>query len=302
LLAFPAVAIARAGDGRVDLTVEGFTDPYRTVEVAAADTGTIDQVLVVEGDVVVAGQLVAALDQELHRSQLAIAREWASAKGKLDSVQAELSLRKDRLAKLEMLSAQGFARPEEVERARADVKLGEADLLSALEEQRVRKRELEHAEVQLERRNIRARLNGVVTKVHKEVGEFVAANDPAVITVVQLNPLRLVLSIPRNHALRMKDVSTVPIRFVATQIEVSARVEHVSPVTDAESNTVMVRLTIDNSDGRFRAGDRCLLDLSRLPERTESKVALPVRPADGTRSVPAALADGARDAPGGTLP
>jgi hypothetical protein len=51
------------------------------------------------------------------------------------------------------------------------------------------------------------------------------------------------------------------LRFQATQVETNARVEFISPLTDAESDTVLVRLSIDNPDGKFRAGDRCELDL-----------------------------------------
>jgi RND family efflux transporter MFP subunit len=274
---FPALVL-RANERRDDLLVEGFTEPYRTVEVAAPDTGIVDQIHVTEGTTIQAGQLLASLDKELHEAQLSIASVGANAKGKLEWAQAELWLRNERLAKLEQLDSQGFAHRDELERARADVRLGEADLLSAMEERQLRKLELERAKVQLERRNIRSRLNGVVTKIHKEAGEFVAANDPVIVTVAQLNPLKLNLSVKRNYAVGgIQEGRTVRIWFVETRVDTEAQVEQLSPLTDAESNTVTVRLRIDNPDGRFRAGDRCVLDLrtvvpelANMPASTES--------------------------------
>jgi RND family efflux transporter MFP subunit len=265
---------ARASDLNDELLVEGFTEPYKTVEVAAPDPGIVDQMHVIEGQVVKVGELLTTLDQEVHQAQVVIARENAATTGKLQSVQAELALRRDRLSKLEKLGTQGHARAEEVERARVDVRLGEADLLAAKEDQLIRNRELERALILLERRQVRSKLNGVVTKIHKEPGEFVAANDPVVVTVVQLDPLRLSLSVPRNQAVLLKEKQMVSVRFEATQIESKAQVEFVSPLTDAESSTVNVRVTIANPAGKFRAGDRCMLDLRGLsPEPAASRQA-----------------------------
>jgi RND family efflux transporter MFP subunit len=252
---------AQAKGRRQDSFVEGFTDPYRTVDVAAPDSGIVDEIHVTEGTHVKVGQLLAALDRELYETQLAIAQEAASAKGRLESAQQELKLRTERLAKLESLQAQGFARAEEVDRARTDVSLGQADVLSVTEEMQLRKLELARARVQLERRSIRSKLSGVVTKLHKEVGEFVAANDPVIMTIVQLDPLRVSFSVPRNQAMQLKEQLVVTVRFVASRQEATARVEYISPLTDAESTTVTVRLTIANPEGRFRAGDRCEMDL-----------------------------------------
>ncbi|MGE3778848.1 MAG: efflux RND transporter periplasmic adaptor subunit [Pirellulaceae bacterium] len=261
LLAMSEGFAVRAADRMPEMLVEGFTEPYRTVAVAAAEMGIVEEIHVREGDPVRVGQLLATLDHELHGVQLAIAKTAASAVGRLESSQSELNLRRERLAKLEQLNRQGYAREEEVERARADVEIAEAELLTIREELALRKLELEKAQLQLDRRHVRSKLDGVVTKVHRECGEFVTSNEPVVVTVVQLNPLRLTLSIPRSDAVRMNSGTVLPVRLVAAQQQAMARVEYVSPVTDAESNTVMVRLTIDNEDLRYRAGDRCEMDL-----------------------------------------
>ena len=45
--------------------VEGFTQPYRTINVAAVEVGIITAIDVREGDVVSRGQILATLDQEV---------------------------------------------------------------------------------------------------------------------------------------------------------------------------------------------------------------------------------------------
>ena len=86
-------------------------------------------------------------------------------------------------------SACEFARQEEVDRAATELAVAEANVRTAREDRLTKKLEYERIKVQLERRTIRAPVAGVVTKLHKQVGEFVAPNNPDVLTLVQLDPL-----------------------------------------------------------------------------------------------------------------
>lgn len=262
-----------ARDRGSDAVADGFAEPYRTIDLAAPEMGVVTAVHVREGDFVEAGQIVATLDQDLYRAQLAIAEKTVEFQGALNSATAELALRRQRLEKLERLSQQGFARPEEIERARADVEIGEANLLAVMEERQLKMLEVERIKVQVERRNIRTRSTGVVTKVHRDVGEFVPPNDPVVVTIVQLHPLALSLSLPRAQAMQLRLNQVVTVVFEATQTPTAAIVEYLSPTTDAESGTVAVRLKIDNSEGRFRSGDRCVLDMRSVPPAAPPKTA-----------------------------
>jgi hypothetical protein len=47
------------------------------------------------------------------------------------------------------------------------------------------------------------------------------------------------------------------------------QVEFVSPVTDAESGTVRVKVLLKNTDGQYRSGVRCEIDLSTIPTPTQ---------------------------------
>ena len=73
---------------------EGFTEPYRKIEVAAAETGVVEKLLVREGDRVVKGQTLATLDTDVLVVSKEIATANTKAKGKLDFAQAERDLRR----------------------------------------------------------------------------------------------------------------------------------------------------------------------------------------------------------------
>jgi RND family efflux transporter MFP subunit len=259
------VVVVLATDPARASHVDGFTEPYRSVNVSTTETGIIRTIEVHEGDAVEAGQVLATLDSEVHAALLAIAEENMNAQGRLDASRAELELRSNRLEKLEDLRLKGFARQEEVERARADVAIAKAQVVSAREELLVRKLEYEKIKIQLERRTVRAPLAGVVTVVHKEPGEFVAPNAPELLKLVQLDWLLAVFSIPSHQALLLTAGQTVIVRLADGLRPLEGTIEFISPVTDAESGTVRVKVRMDNRSGLFRSGQRCSL---QLPDST----------------------------------
>ncbi len=114
---------------------ESFTEPNRNLALAPAEPGLLVELNVREGDVVQAGQSLAALDRET----LVIAREIAETtlkgEGKSRAARAECTLRRERLDKLRKLRAQGHAGADEVARAEADLEIAEGQRLT-LEEQR----------------------------------------------------------------------------------------------------------------------------------------------------------------------
>ena len=54
--------------------VPGYTEPYKTITVSAAEPGVLAEVLIEEGARVKKGQLLARLDTAQHQAELDIAR------------------------------------------------------------------------------------------------------------------------------------------------------------------------------------------------------------------------------------
>jgi RND family efflux transporter MFP subunit len=251
--------------------IDGFTEPNRTVSVAAVETGTIKSIEVREGQSVKRGEVLAYLDDDVYLAVLAIADEAMGAQGQLKSAEAELDLRRQRLEKLETLRTQGHARQGEVERARADVAIGEARVLSAMELLEVKRLEYEKIKVQLARRVVRSPIDGVVSALKKNVGEFVAPNDPIVVEVVELDPLLATFSVPSYEAIRLKKGQIVPVHLDDVNGWVNGTIELIAPVTDAESGTVRVKVRIANAEREYRSGERCTLQLKGSATQSRRK-------------------------------
>lgn len=269
----------------LSLDQEAFAEPYRTIQVATTDLGIVREVLVREGELVEPGQPLVKLDDELVKASLEIAKQNLSSRGALNSAEAELRLHTARLEKLEPLARDGFARPDELERARSEKEVAAARVLTAQETLQVRQREFDKIQIELERRTVKSPIQGVVSKRHREVGEFVAPTDPVLITVVQLDPLLATFSLKPAQAAQLSAGLPVQVQFASLEQPVKGEVELVSPMTEARSGTVRVKVRIPNPQRACRSGDRCVLlipDRAAMPqaasnERTKSPVTKPIR-------------------------
>ena len=267
---FALILFGLALDTASGVELDGFTEPYRTIHVAASETGIITKIHVREGDVVKEGQLLAQLDDDVHLALLAIAEQAMNAKGRLDTTLADLELKTSRCEKLKRLRADGHARQEEVDRAATELAVAEGQVETAREDLLIKRLEFDKLRTQLERRSIRCTTDGVVAELHKNEGEFVAPNDPELLTVVELDPLVAVFSIMRPLADRLKVDSTLKVRFPESKDEVKGTIEFISPITDAESGTVRIKIRVDNPEGRYRSGERCVIDVQLRKQRKKS--------------------------------
>lgn len=241
---------------------DGFTKPFREIDVASPEPGIIMEMTVREGELVETGQVLTTLDNDVHTALLAIAEQSKMAKGRLEALQAELSLRQDRVSKFEELVLRGHARQEELEKARMEQEIALAQLKASHEDLLIKELEYRKIKVQLDRRKIISPIDGVVTKLHKDVGEFVAPNEPKIMTVVQLDPLLANFSIPGPHVETLTLDQTVKIRFPISKQVVQGQVTFISPVTDAESGMVRVKVRVANPGGKTRSGERCLIQIT----------------------------------------
>ena len=239
--------------------VEGFTEPYRQIELAAGEPGILTEVHVQEGSRVAAGDLVAALDTDVLRATLELARERSTAAGALQASQAELELRASQRTQLQTLRDRGHATQRELERAETDYRIAKARVVMAEEELRLHQLEMKRIETQIARRQIRSPIDGVVSEVFKDVGEAFVGNDPRVATIVQLGQLRARFCTSPRAAAGLRPGQTVRLFLPDTEQQAAGVVETVSPVMDAESGTVQVVVAIDNRGEQLRSGARCLL-------------------------------------------
>lgn len=239
--------------------LEGFTQPCRTIQLAAGDSGRVAIVNVKDGDSVAKGQLLLQLDTSVLEARRRIAQSDIDATAKINRLKVEHNVRKRRLKQLQALEGQGRGSTEEILRAEADEQVALFNLKEAEEEREKFKLRLKEIEADIAARHVTCPIDGVATDVKREVGEFVSPSDPVVISVVDLSKLRAIFYLPTSTAIALKRGAVVAVHLVETNILVNGKVEFVGQVTEAESGRVQVRVLIDNRERKYRSGLRCVL-------------------------------------------
>lgn len=246
--------------------ISGFTEPYRSIEVAASEMGTISKVEVVEGQKIEAGQILARLNDDVYAASVGMVKEKMDSKGRLKSAQAELNMQQERYFKLLGLFQRQNASQVELDRAQSQLEVAKASVESVQDDFRIATYEYKRAVAQLELRRLRSPIDGVVTRIHKDSGEFVSASDPVVVSVVQLNPLKVTFSVPQSMTRDLTSGLQVELEIGNDKSSAAGVVEFVSPTTDAQSGTRRVTIRIDNSDNLWQSGDVCVLPDSELSD------------------------------------
>ncbi len=245
--------------------------------VAATEIGRLESVTVEVGDRVKAGQVVGKLEDALQASSVQIAQLQAAMRGELDATRAEVELHRLRTESLRKLAADGMARPDELSRAETDLRISTAKYAAAQEQLSLRQLELERYELQLQRREIRVPMDGVISQLFHRPGEYITPSDPAVVRLLVMDKLFAVFNIPVEDTSVIQVGTPVKVYLRSSATSIDAKINSIAPDIDGESGTVRIRVQLDNSDGRLLAGDRCTLRLTmetrphsaRLPARTQ---------------------------------
>lgn len=199
--------------------------------------GTVLELLVEEGDSVKKGQLLARLDAAHSRLQL---RE----------AEADLQRRRNDVDRGEKL---------------LDRKLIAATLQDqAVSDYAVRRADVDLARVVVNKAEIRAPFDGVITRRWIKQGQLLQAND-AVFDMANFSDLRADLRVPERDAAAL--AAGQPVSFTVDALanrQFEAKVERVAPVVDSDSGTVKVTVRVDNRDKTLRPGLFTRMDISFL--------------------------------------
>jgi RND family efflux transporter MFP subunit len=248
-----------SGDGMALLT---YLEPYRSIEMSPAEGGVISEILVKEGDRVMKDQLLLKLDAEAIEARLSVAMAQADNMGTILASESEYKLQKDRYEKLAKLEKRDVSSQYEVQRQFATMKTAEGRLTEALEMKRVYQLQVDQARAELERRFLKSPIDGIVVEIIKDVAEPVnpieSSRDEYLVRVVKIDELLAEAHLPGSFAGRIVEGTEMQIKVEsgngARPQTVVGRVEYVSPVIDSASNTIRVKIVVDNAAGTIRPG------------------------------------------------
>jgi RND family efflux transporter MFP subunit len=248
--------LTAVADGQID----GFIEPYRSIELSSDETGSIAGLAVEEGDVVDTGDVVARLDVRVQELQLEIATHLANTTSQLVAAEETFKKRQMIAQRLEKLRGEGHASPSEMIRAEMELSIAHAKYLAAKEEQAVREIERRRAEVQLDRRTIVSPFDGVVAKIHRREGEFLSPLHPEVATIIQVNRLLANFAIPSSQVSMFQVGAEFNLELEDGRL-ITAKVYRIGVQTDAQSGTIEIKLVIENPTFELRSGEICTLNI-----------------------------------------
>lgn len=262
---FPVLAVALACGPAFAEDVEAFTEPYKQVAVPAPEIGVIAEILIQEGDEVSHKQVLAKLDDEVLQASLQVAKAAKDSQGAKQSAETEVALREKHLESYRRLQDRGNATQRELDRAENEYQQSLARLQSVREDLEVKRFEYLRVKTQIKQRMISAPIDGHVVAIEKQVGEFVSPTDPIILHIAHLKSLKAVFSVPLEATEQLQAGHAVKLNIGREETVCSGVIEFVSPVADAESSTVRVKIRIPNADGKIQSGVGCRWDLVNQP-------------------------------------
>lgn len=245
----------------------GLIYPIHDITLSAGVAGLVMKRHVQLGQSVKANQVLIQLDDRLQgiegdrrkvifedHSELRASRERARILGSLlQDSQAVFkttgSISKDELLRLEAESIAANARVEQL-----------------VEQKKREQLDYDAAERDRLQRHIIAPVNGVITKLTPQEGEWAKPGDP-LLTLVDSSTVILRLAVPHVTAHFLKVganqlIQTEPGNAIS---QVTGRVTFVSPVADPASGLVQVEITVSNPHHRIKPGIKGSIDLPTQP-------------------------------------
>lgn len=211
-----------------------------STEVAAQSEGTVLAVLVREGEQVKRGQLLARIDNEALRQNV------AEMQAQLKNDEARVKLAKLKRDKQKELFEQGF-----ISRLAFDEFDNEYQLRAG--ELTARRSQLARAQKSLSEADVRAPMDGTVFARRTEPGEQAARNQK-LFGIADLSVLEAVANVPSRLIGQLKVGQQARFSVEGVAGHFGATLARLNPVANAATRTFSVYLRVDNHDGRLKAG------------------------------------------------
>ena len=212
--------------------------------IASRISGTVDEVLVLEGAVVQTGDLLARLDTELLEI---LARQ---AEARLSEANAGITIAESRVARARNALAriEGLRNTTSFSTSRFDDAQSDffqSQGLMAEAEARVKTAEANLAETryQLQRAEITAPFDGIVLDVTTNPGEFISSGT-AVVTLLDIGSIEIEASVPSKYITVLEPGLAVE-GFTETEEWLDLSVRVLLPVEDTATRTRPVRFSSD---------------------------------------------------------
>lgn len=228
IVAIPVeAAVSRVGEISSSYLTTATLEARAEAQVISKATGIVQQILVEEGDVVQAGQLLAQLDNE--RQQYSLQKEQAE----LNQLSSELK-RMEEMYQRKLISADVYEKLKwQFDSLKASVNM---------------------AELALKETEIRAPISGVIARRYAKVGQLVNQHaTESLFYVVSNQQLEAVVHLPEQQLAQAHVGQQAIMQFAGMQ-PFTAELVRIAPVVDAGSGTLRAVLKVANPQQQLKPG------------------------------------------------
>lgn len=227
-------------DLRQTLSVTGSLRAINQAAVKARVAGEVREVLVREGEAVIAGQVLVRMDESDYRARQAQSEAaLMAARGQLDIA---VKARDNNRALLE----RGFISKNAFDTTASQYGIALANVDAAAGALAVTKKALADTVV-------RAPIAGLVASRSVQPGEKVAV-DGKLLDVVDLSKMEMEVAVPTSDILSIAPGQEVAVKVEGLAHPMPARVARINPATQAGSRSILAYLQLDNPQSLLRAG------------------------------------------------
>lgn len=247
-------------------TFECIIQPNQVVEIRSPAEGLIGKVHVQRGDWVKAGQTLVELESTAERSAVATAKFRAEMVGRMSAAKERVQYSSAKAGRAAELRKQQFVAAQAHDDAQAEMRVAEAELADAKENQQLARLDYQHALDVLNLRTLRSPFDGVVMDRMLNPGDLTqyGTETKPILKLAQINPLRVEVVLPIDYYKKLTlgmVGEVIPERLGGRY---PAKVRVIDRVFDAASGTFGVRLELTNPKGAVPGGIRCQVDFPEL--------------------------------------
>ncbi len=247
-----------AGSAAV-LDATGYVTARLDATVSSKITGKLLDVLVEEGDLVTAGQVLAHLDDEDEQAQLKLAEAQLTAvKAQVGDLEARLDQAMRDLKRQQDLHARKLTPEQGLEAARTTVTSLRAELLAQRLQIDVAQAQLRIAQLNQDKTIIRAPFSGVVVAKAAQPGEIVSPisagggfTRTGICTLVDMDSLEIEVDVNESFINRVTAKQpVVAVLDAYPDWKIPAEVIAIIPTANRSKATVKVRIALKEKDSR----------------------------------------------------
>lgn len=258
-----------------------FARPNKDAAMGFSNPNRVTEVLVKSGQRVKKGEILIRGDDAEDIIALDLQKVRAKSKSTVDRARAQAELAKLENDKIEKVSLENAATPQEIDRARLSYAAAKADFETAEVEQLQQEIAVDRLQARVDRARIIAPFDGVVDFVKVDAGQQTNENDK-ILRVVNVSPLWIDVPAltPETVQLgtRIGDEAWVLMDVAGKPRVMKAKVIELAPTADASSRTRQVRLELANPDradgtiGELVAGEPAWVRFTAPSEEWNAKL------------------------------